>query len=260
MEELPQDVALDRAALRSHERDVYGYASLHTLDPSEMACQMEEFGADPSSRHNREREALRREVFAGFIEYAFSDGPDPFAIHRRLSGFVESFCPEVSRHMVGEVDWVEFGTVRKILRKPNYLAKLKAQSSARKEARLSEWALELSNETDRVTVRRTISEIVALLVREGARWKCAVACVFAMAKAYHPHLIAGMSLEDIATLCGDGGGRATPSDRGKRLHNRRVEAAGAKATHVHYQKSASTVKKYSKAQKGNRNRATKKAL
>ncbi len=255
---IPSEVALDRAAIRYAERDTYGSSALHGLDPSEIVCRLEESANDPAAHVAQEKEALRREILSGFIEYAFADGPDPEKVRERLAGFIQSFSLEVHARMRGPESWVDPATVRAILRKPAYAAKLRTMASSRPEARLAEWSIHLDSEVDVATVRQTISAIIALLVSEAPRWKTVVACSFAMAKAYHSHLLAGMSLDDIATLCGDKG-RATPSDRIKRLHNRRVEAAGAKATHVAFQKSETTVRKYSAAQLGNSNRCLQKS-
>lgn len=77
--------------------------------------------------------------------------------------------------------------------------------------------------------------------------------VYAVAKAVAPDLIGDMSLEDLAVLCGDGG-RATVSARIKRVYNRYIEESGGRGVQAHFQKSATTVRRYAEAQKGNRNR------
>jgi hypothetical protein len=68
-----------------------------------------------------------------------------------------------------------------------------------------------------------------------------------------------MSLHDIAILSGDGSktpksARATTGERIKRIFSRRIAAAGAKASHAHFQKSPSVIEKYKTAQLGNHNR------
>lgn len=251
---VPEHILLDRAALRSADFDHYGSNALHGLDPSEIVCRIEEQLLDPAAACQCEREALRREILSGFIEYCFADGPDPQLVRIRLESFICAFSPTILSALHGPTEWVTPAAVRAILRKPAYRKKLSALHSGQEPARLSAWTLQLDSEVDSITVRQTISAILALLIREAARWKTATACAFALAKAYHPHLLAGMSLEDIATLCGDSGGRATPSDRIRRMHNRRIEAAGAKATNVPFQKTTTTIKKYRFAQQGNQNR------
>lgn len=252
------EVALDRAALRYAERDTYGSAALHGLDPAEIVARLEERSLDPMAGLREERASLRNEVLAGFIEYAFCDGPEPDCIRRRIAGFIESFSPETACAIKGPDQWVADDRVRKVLRKPQYRAKLACLREARREGSLSAWWRELETETDVECVRATIVAIVEYITCQGKTWKSIVASAYAIAKSFHPHLLAGMSLEDIAVLSGDAG-RATPSHRVRRLINKKLADAGAKATSVPFQKSASAIKAYAKAQKGNSNRCSKKS-
>ena len=77
--------------------------------------------------------------------------------------------------------------------------------------------------------------------------------VLATVKAIKPELLGNMSCEDLAILCDDGG-RATVSNRVKRLYSRFLEGHGAKVTKARFQKSAAAVERYRAAQKGNKNR------
>lgn len=251
------EVALDRAALRYAERDTYGSAAMHGLDPSEIVARIEDRARDPMAGRREEREHLRCEVLAGFIEYSFCDGPEPAAVRARIAGFIESFAPEVASSIKGPEEWVSPAIVRALLRKPRYRSKLAALDEARTAGSLSAWWRELETEVDSECVQSTIVAIIDYITSQGLTWKSITASAYAIAKSYHPHLLAGMSLEDIATLSGDSG-RATPSHRARRLINRKLEAAGAKATSVPFQKSASAVKAYAAAQKGNANRRAKK--
>lgn len=77
--------------------------------------------------------------------------------------------------------------------------------------------------------------------------------MYAVAKAVRPHLLADMSLEDIALLSGDGG-RATVSARIGRVYNLFIEQRGGGKVKAAFQKSATACGKYSEVQKGNKNR------
>jgi hypothetical protein len=248
-----QEVTLDRAALRYAERDTYGSAAMHGLDPAEICARIEERAINPLAGMREERSHLRNEVLAGFIEYVFCDGPEPEAVRQRIAGFIESFSEETAAAIGGPERWVSPNIVRRVLRKREYRAKLAELSRARREGNLSAWWRELEAERDRECVCGTIVAIVEYITCQGKTWKAIVATAYVLAKSFHPHLIAGMSLEDIAVLSGDGG-RATPSLRVKRLINQRLAAAGAKACGVNFQKSASAIASYAEAQKGNTNR------
>lgn len=253
------DTILDRLALRHAARDTYGSAALHGLDPSEIVARLEESRLDPAAAALTEREALRREIFSGYIEYIFADGPDPEAIRLRIAGFIHAFSPETAARLHGPLAWTPAAAIRRVLRKPTYRARLRSLRDGSQTAALSHWWTDLQTEIDQQWIARTIAEIIKFQLAEGATWKALVAVAYCMAKSFHPHLLGGMSLEDIAILSGDEGGRATPSDRARRLYNRRVAASGAKATSVPFQKSASTVLKYAAAQLGNTNRKTKRS-
>lgn len=251
------EVALDRAALRYAERDTYGSAAMHGLDPAEIVARIEERALDPMAGRREERMHLRNEVLAGFIEYSFCDGPSPDLVRRRIAGFIESFSPETTDRIKGPKTWVLPNKVHAVLRKPAYRAKLAALQDARHEGNLSAWWRELEAEIDTECVKSTIVAIIEFICRQGHNWKAIVASAYIIAKSYHPHLLAGMSLDDIATLSGDSG-RATPSHRAKRLVTRTLEEGGCKATAVPFQKSATACQSYAAAQKGNHNRAAKK--
>lgn len=74
-----------------------------------------------------------------------------------------------------------------------------------------------------------------------------------LTKALRPDLIGDASLEKIAEWGGDGG-RATTSARAKRMYSKMLEAAGFKGVKAPFQKSEAASRKFSEAQKGNRNR------
>lgn len=243
--------AADRSLFRDSPRITAGASAYHALDPSEIAMRLEEF--DPLAHAASERWALRNEIFSGFIEYCFADGPDPVEVRKRIDGFFQSFHPDLADRIQGPLVWVSPQVVAGVLGK--HARKLEAVREVhRSRGSLSGWNRELEHEIDFETVREMLVELVKFMASEGKDWRRITSVAYCLAKALRPALIAGMSLEDIALLSGDEGGRATTQHRIKRLFNNRVEEAGFKACHVHFQKSAATIEKYRAAQKGNRNR------
>lgn len=86
--------AADRSLFRDSPRITAGASAYHALDPSEIAMRLEEF--DPLAHAASERWALRNEIFSGFIEYCFADGPDPVEVRKRIDGFFQSFHPDLA--------------------------------------------------------------------------------------------------------------------------------------------------------------------
>jgi hypothetical protein len=243
--------AADRSLYRDASRLTAGAAAYHALDPSEIAMRLEEY--DPLAHAASERWALRNEIFSGFIEYCFADGPDPAEVRARIAGFIDSFCPDLIETIRGPVEWVSPQVVAAVLGK--HTLKLAAvRDSHRSRGSLSGWNAEMQREIDLETVRGMLVELVKFISSEGNDWRRITSVAYCIAKALRPSLIAGMSLADIALLSGDEGGRATPQHRIKRLFNNRVEAAGFKGCHVHFQKSSAVIEKYRDAQIGNKNR------
>jgi hypothetical protein len=244
--------AADRALYSESGRITAGASAYHSLDPSEIVMRMEEF--NPIEHAVSERWALRNEIFSGFVEYVFADGPDPCNVRQRIEGFFESFHPDLAAKITGEKSWVSAETVAAVLRK--HSRKLaEVRDSHRSRGSLSRWNEDLEREIDLETVRTMLVELVKLMASEGHDWRRVTSMAYCIAKALRPSIIAGMSLEDIALLSGDDGGRATPQHRIKRMFNERVQTAGFKGCRVHFQKSASVVEKYRAAQQGNTNRA-----
>ena len=245
---------IDRALYRDHCRITAGAAAFHAMDPSEMVMRLEEAAADPASHALHEREVLRAEVFSGFAEYLFAEGPDPREVRRRVEGLLKSFLPELAAKIKGPVEWVAAPLIEQIVIKHSAKINEALAAASPHSGNLSTWCRMLEAEVDFEFIETTIASLVRLLVSEGSTWRLVTSTAFCLAKALRPHLIADMSLEDIARLSGDLGGRATPSDRIKRLYNLRLEAAGAKGSFAHFQKSASAVAAMTAAQKGNTNR------
>ncbi|MEO5712589.1 MAG: hypothetical protein ABIT37_03800 [Luteolibacter sp.] len=246
---------LDRALYRNVQRDVFGASAFHGLNPAQMCETLDEFDGEDHAASTRS--ALRCEIFAGFIEYLFADGPSPAAVQARIEGFFASFHPDLAAAIKGEREWVSAGVVEKILKLPAYAAHLRTEAdAATSRGALSVWVADLETEFDQACVWETLHALIRFMVSEGKSWRIVTAVAYCLAKGLRPNVLAGMSLHHIAILSGDKG-RATPSNRGKRLISRRLSDAGAKATHMPYQKSPDAVKKYAAAQLGNKNRATK---
>lgn len=243
--------AADRLLFRESHRLTAGASAFHQLDPAEIVMRMEDF--DPREHAVSERWALRNEIFAGFVEYVFADGPAPAAVLARIEGFFRSFHPDLADSIQGERVWISEEQAADVLLK--HSEKLEAVAEAHRErGSLHRWNAELEAEIDIEAVREMLVELVKFMASEGRDWRRITGVAYCIAKALRPSLIAGMSLHDIAILSGDEGGRATPQNRIKRLFSDRVQAAGFKSRHVHFQKSASVIEKYRAAQKGNENR------
>ena len=250
-DEYDNAAAADRALFHARGSVTAGATAFHQLDPSEITMRLEEF--DPRIHAASEKWELRNEIFSGFLEYVFADGPDPENVCARLEGFFQSFHPDLASAISGEKTWVSQEKVAAVLRK--HQIKLAAVADSRlSRASLSRWNTELETEVDFECVREMLVELVIFMASEGRDWRRVTAVAYCIAKALRPSLIAGMSLADIAILSGDAGGRATPQNRTKRIFNDRVAAAGFKACHVHFQKSAAVIEKYRHAALGNSNR------
>ncbi|MES2923712.1 MAG: hypothetical protein V4819_19310 [Verrucomicrobiota bacterium] len=249
-----QAAAADRYLYRESGRLTAGATAFHQLDPSQAAMRMEEYHG--AARAEAERVSLRTEVFSGLVEYLFADGPAPAEVRARMEGLFDSFHPDLASRIHGAHTWCDPEEVGRVLGK--HRKKLAAvQVSATSRGSLHAWNRELEQEFDFDFVKTTIVLMVELLASEGHTWRHLVAVAYCLAKAFRAYLIAGMSLDDIARLSGDGGGRATPCDRAKRVVNRLIEASGAKGCHVHYNKSPEAIAKYQEAQMGNTNRKAK---
>lgn len=242
----------DRMLYHGRDRVIAGAAALHQIAPDEAMLRAEEAA---EGFLEKERHALEVEVFAGFREYLFADGPEPVMVRARIEGALRSFRPEVLPLMAGPLEWVPAAEVAQVLeRRAGRLAAVRAAASSR--GALSTWFTSLSEEADQRTVERTMDALLDLLLENGQRWQSAVQVAYALVKGLSPELLGGMSLAEIAILGGDAG-RATPSARIKRIYSRRVEAAGLSATFLHFQKGATVVEKYRIAARGNQNRRKK---
>jgi hypothetical protein len=187
--------AADRALYSESGRITAGASAYHSLDPSEIVMRMEEF--NPIEHAVSERWALRNEIFSGFVEYVFADGPDPCNVRQRIEGFFESFHPDLAAKITGEKSWVSAETVAAVLRK--HSRKLaEVRDSHRSRGSLSRWNEDLEREIDLETVRTMLVELVKLMASEGHDWRRVTSMAYCIAKALRPSIIAGMSLEDIA--------------------------------------------------------------
>lgn len=245
--------ALDRAVAQESQRMTVGMASVHAMTPAEIVEQMEEEAFRASDQGDRERMACRVEVMAGLMGYLLAEGPHPARVRERMEGALRSFCPELLARMSGEEMWWQERDVADVLGR--HAATLRAaRSVAQGRGALSEWWDELRDDPDMETVVETLSGLLAYWLSEGTKWRLVTSVTLCIAKALCPHLIGHMSLEEIAVLSGDAGGRATPSHRIRRLYNHRIEAAGMLGSYVHFQKSPTTCARYAASQIGNQNR------
>lgn len=249
--EYDQAASIDRMLYHEHSRMTVASSAFHQFDPSQLVIQIEEF--NPRKIAVSERSALRNEIFGGFLEYLFAEGPEPAQVLTRIEGFIESFHPELAAKISGASEWVSSEAVNQVLRQyADQLGRVKDAATSR--GSLFTWATALRNGEDADFVNETFVGLAEYLACEGCKRRKLVAIAFCLAKCLRPTLIASMSLHDIAILSADGGGRATPADRIKRIYNRKLEDAGFKACQVHFQKSATTRERCSAAQMGNSNR------
>lgn len=245
-------LSIDKELYREHSRLTVGNSAFHQLEPSEMVMEIEEF--EPRHRLDSDRTSLRVEIFSGFMEYLFAEGPEPQLVRSRIEGLFNSFAPDLAKTISGPREWIGHEEVIKVLQKKEYSQRIKENAdAARSRGALSTWCRELSAEVDQDFVQKIILGLISFLTCELLKWKNCTAVAFCVAKALRPQLVANMSLHDIAILCGDSG-RATPCARIKRLYNDRVAKAGNKACYIHFQKSETAVEKYASAQIGNKNR------
>jgi hypothetical protein len=242
-----------------------GGSALWGMDPAEICARMEEESAEHAQR---EREALRDEIFNALMEYLFADGPEPWSVSARARAFLAAVAdhhPSVPVSLLlglkyeamrgcGEDDfWVESAKVEAALHVyGDRFRDLRAHLSGK--APLSAWFAEMRAEADAETVWDTLRFLSLILFSQGHQPRQIAAAAYCLAKTLKPHLIASMSLHTIAILSGDEGGRATPQARCKRIYTLLLEEAGARATRYHHQKSSTHSERCRAAQMGNSNR------
>ena len=147
------------------------------------------------------------------------------------------------------------------------------------ELQLCEFAAEhhiaLNESTERWEIIETIKETLEknwderlkgmrqtldYIAKEGPHPLSLVRNFCGIAKAVRPKCVLNASLAQLAVLCDDGkglhetDGRATVSDRIKRLFEEPIRKAGMRGCKAGFQKNQSAVESYSDAQKGNQNR------
>jgi hypothetical protein len=241
-----------------------GGDALWGLDPSEILSRMEEASETDSQR---EREALREEIFNTLLEYLFADGVEPWMVSARARAYIAGVIDQaedlqtikaldlhfqkITREKEDDF-WKTAAAVSKAL--TPYAARFREiRSTLTGNASLSDWFKTLRTEEDRETVQESLRSLALLLVSQGTRPRHITGVVYCLAKTLKPELIASMSLETIAVLSGDKG-RATPQARCNRIYTLLLEQAGARATRYHHQKSATTAERCRAAQMGNSNR------
>lgn len=247
-----------------------GGAALWERDPAAMLIEKEAIaGIDPEGEtaRQRERQALRDEIFNTLLGYLLADGPEPWHVSARSRAFlcgVLDFHPDRTAtlaiyqsyqrliHCPDDDFWKTAQEVSQAL-KP-YATEFRAiLADLRGTAPLSTWFAALNEEHDFATVHDTLRFLALLLFSQGHRPRNITATAYCLAKIFQPWLLGSMSLHTIAILSGDSG-RATPMERCKRVYTHLAEEAGARATRFHHQKTASTAEKCRAAQLGNSNR------
>lgn len=234
---------------RDLERITSGAASHHRAkQPDEEAMEHEEGGSSPAEA----RDALREELFAYTCDYTLGAGLHPEKIREKIEAMMRRFDPETLMRMRGSKRWWDEQSLMEML--DRYEGKVDSPQYGM----LFEVSRKIKEEQDERFVYQSYRGLCGYWTMDGYEWRKAVCAHLVMVKALRPGLIGGMSLEDIAVICGDKG-KATVSARAKRLISKRLEAMGMRATYAHYQKSAEAVESYRAAQMGNTNRRRKDA-
>lgn len=99
----------------------------------------------------------------------------------------------------------------------------------------------------------TFRKLLGYVFAEGPDPARSMRRLYALGKSYTPELLFNISDQEIAMIFGET--RAAVSWRRDKLVTKKLEAAGARGTHVRCQKTEGARLKYAKAQMGNRNRA-----
>lgn len=243
-----------------------GGDAVWSLDPAELCARMEENHAQLAQR---EREALREEIFNTLLEYLFADGPEPWNISARARAYLYAVIdhhpdPTTQQPLIttlsqlphtGDDDyWVTAQKITDELK--NYADRFREiRETLSGTAPLSTWFAALRAEPDTHTVWDSHHHLAQILTSQGPRPRQITGVIYCLAKTLKPHLIASMSLHTIAILSGDEGGRATPQARCKRIYTLLLQQAGARATRYHHQKTAAHAERCRAAQIGNTNRA-----
>jgi len=236
--------SFDRQVGREMDRLTSGADAHHRARrPDEEAMDHEDGGDDPAAA----RDALREEIFSGTCDYTLGAGLHPGRIRERMAVVMGRFDPESLMKMRGSKCWWDEVSVQKTLEacadrvgQPCYGTLFALSGKIREEK-------------DQLFVYQSFKGLCGFWTMEGYEWRKAVCAHLAIVKALRSELIGGMSLEEIAVLCGDKG-KATVSARAKRLFNRRLAAMGMHGTFAHFQKSPAACESYRAAQMGNTNR------
>lgn len=222
---------------------------------------------------------LRGEVFHGLMGYIFADGPHPVDVVRRfyaaLRGAEWPRLQEVPAVYYVELIDGAVGGIRSDVLAAGYTAIMGADGAgsygaeveslmARSGERIEHYRqfregyypladlLAVMSE-DGVSAEVFFHGLFGFFTKKGVDALSVLKMVYVVAKALKEDLIAGMSLESLAVLTGDGG-RATVSSRIIREYNRFIESEEGKVMKAHFQKTASVCDKYAAAQMGNKNR------
>jgi hypothetical protein len=244
--EMSDEERLGAAHRGGHMDPTNGIQALHCQSPLEVMISLEE--EDPARVEAEQRlEGMRR-----FLAYLFGDGkPEELCYStRRLYSIAREFYPQVLEGVTGEV----MAAIYEGALSDSGVSLRRCDSIAE--------VLHREGDSRGFEVRdETVGRLVFFIFAEGKpeRPELAMRRVYALAKSFCPELLGGMSLHDLGKVFGEGdekGNRARWSARVKTLVIKTVEESGAVA-HMKFQKSASTCRKYSAAQRGNQNRKKK---
>jgi hypothetical protein len=237
-EEMSDEVRVMAAHLGGHEDPSHGIQALHGRSPLEELMDLEEGG--PVDVDQLRVEAMRR-----FLLYLFSDGKPRELRYatRRLYAVARGYYPQTLRG----ITMVE---MREIFRPGP------GEEVAWREP------LRSVLEGDQFDVRdETVGRLMFFLFvdeRAGVPWY-AMRRLYALAKAFAPEALEGMSLEAMGEVFGEKGARSARARWSARIRviiSDTIEKAGGVA-HLKYQKSLSAREKYAAAQMGNQNRKKK---
>lgn len=241
---------LDAALVHHGGAMTAGMDSLNALDPFEVLCRLEA-GEAPDA----ETWGARNEGFNALMVYLLERGPDPEEVARRFRSMALEVAPRV-------VEWGEGGWAPGVLGSAWKGVRAEVEAALRRlvlrRGRLGVGGGKVSRAWEVVGCldepgRGALKAAVEWFAMAGPAPLHVVRRVLIITKSLKADVVRGMSLEEMAVLCLDGG-RATVCARGKRDYNATIERVGARKVKAPHQKSPEAVANMAQAQKGNRNR------
>jgi len=241
MEDMSDEQRVECAFRGGSADTTHGFQALNgQMDPLEALMAKEEVNEDK----------VRSEFMQGLMGYFFADGQvwRPEYVARRVYAVACARCPylllDMSKKVLGDIKALcdEWLVVR--------------------QAYSLEDLLYEGDHEDRDALRAATLRAVMRYFFSNDKpedWKLVTKKVYGLAKSFYPHLIDGISLEELGEVFGEDkpkAHRARWSARIKTWVNKPIEEAGGVA-HSKFQKSATASQNYSAAQQGNSNRKKK---